>query len=316
MEDPTLSTTSRARPPRNAPRSGNSPTIWEFFSTLIAPLILRWNGVQWRFENSDNVGDSSTPSSADGVPVGTAVYARGRSDIPVAALIRRDPRRSSRHLSARLIPRARPTPSQGRPVHRRSDASRSAPTRWVGLARWSNRGRRGLEDRSVPSLPGASSSVLRIACDAPDRCLAGAATGRTADGAGLFGTVDGASWTVVPMPGDDLISVVPPSAGVLTGDRRGRPLRTRAIGAQRSGSGARGVWEKSNDSTGCSPAGRYGFPRFQLSSMKRSTDENSPRCIHGAGPRVRRDHEQAPDPEPIWSTSRGARGQTLRTRPM
>ena len=72
--------------------------LGEFFSTLIAPLILRWNGVQWRFENSDSVGDSlDTELDAIACPVVAAVHRRG-----VAAAFRRhvlDVRRDARRRS-------------------------------------------------------------------------------------------------------------------------------------------------------------------------------------------------------------------------
>ena len=62
MEDPNLGRASRASPRRRASAVGQF-TYELGFSSLLAPLILRWDGTQWRFEHPGGSASRSTPRS-------------------------------------------------------------------------------------------------------------------------------------------------------------------------------------------------------------------------------------------------------------
>ena len=186
--------------------------LGEFFSTLIAPLILRWNGDEWRFENSDNVGDS-LDTELGGIACSSSqrVSPWGRSDIPVAPS-----RRSSRCATVVRWHLQRTPDPKGTPYAELKDVACPSPLRCIAVGSYAvGSDSRALIESwdgadwtivSVPSPPGASSSVLRtIACEAPDRCLAARSYRSNSPTEQAYSTLwDGASWTIVPVPGGGL----------------------------------------------------------------------------------------------------------------
>ena len=212
MEDPTLYDVACTSATECTAVGHFTYDLGEFFSTLIAPLILRWNGVQWRFENSDNVGDSldtelggiACPSAQRCIAVGSQRHSGGSFSTFVEI---RDGRRW--HLERTPDPK-------GTPYAELKDVACPSPERCLAVGSYAvGSDSRALVESwdgadwrivSVPSPPGASSSVLRtIACEAPDRCLAGGSYRSNSPTEQAYSALwDGASWTVVPMPGDDL----------------------------------------------------------------------------------------------------------------
>jgi hypothetical protein len=215
-------------PPR--PRSMEDPTLYDvactsvractavghftyelgsLFGTLIAPLILRWNGAEWRFERSANVGNSldtelgaiACPSSQRCIAVGSKRHSGGTYS--TFAEIRDGARWHVQRTSdpkgapdAELMDVACPSPYRCLAVgfYAQRSGSRPLVQSWDGA---------GWTIVPAPSPPGASSSVLTtIACDAPDRCLAaGIYRSRSPTEHAYSARWDGASWTVVQMPG-------------------------------------------------------------------------------------------------------------------
>ena len=182
--------------------------LGEFFSTLIAPLILRWNGAQWRFENSDSVGDSldteldaiACPSSQLCVVVGSQRHSGGTysafAEIRDGGRWRVQPTSDPKGTPyAELKDVACPSADRCLAVgsYAVGSDSRALIESWDGA---------GWKILSAPSPPGATSSVLRtIACDAPDRCLAAGSYRSVSPTETAYSALwDGASWTVVPTP--------------------------------------------------------------------------------------------------------------------
>ena len=208
MEDPTLYDIACTSATECTAVGHFTYDVGEFFSTLIAPLILRWNGDEWRFENSDNVGDSldtelggiACPSTQRCIAVGSQRHSGGA--FTTFAEIRDGARW---HLLRTPDPK-------GTPYAELKDVACPSPQRCIAVGSYAV----GSDSRAlieswdgadwtivdVPSPPGASSSVLRtIACEAPDRCLAAGSYRSNSPTEQAYSALwDGASWTVVPMP--------------------------------------------------------------------------------------------------------------------
>jgi hypothetical protein len=150
------------------------------FLTVIAPLILRWNGTEWRFEHSANATNS--------LDTGLSGIACPSSNLCIAV-------GSERHSGGNNSPFAETWDGTGWTLRRPADLKGSTGTQLTDVAcasatrcfavgfvahgsdaqplveswdgtRWS------VVPTTAPQ--GATSSVLTtIACDAPDQCLAG-----------------------------------------------------------------------------------------------------------------------------------------------
>ena len=209
MEDPTLYDVACTSATECTAVGQFTYDLGEFFSTLIAPLILRWNGVQWRFESSDSVGDSldtelgaiACTSSQRCITVGSqrhsggtySTFAEMRDGARWRVLPTSDPQ-GTRYAELKDVACTSSHRCLAVGYYVVGSDSRPLIESWDGA---------GWKIFPVPSPPEASSSALRtIACDAPDRCLAAGSYRSGSPTEHAYSMLwDGASWTLVPVPG-------------------------------------------------------------------------------------------------------------------
>jgi hypothetical protein len=209
MEDPTPYDVACTSPTTCTAVGHFTYDLGEFLSPFVAPLILRWNGDHWRFERSGSVGNSldtelgaiACPSSQRCVAVGSERHSGGTYSTFVE--MRDRARWHVQHMpdpegtpDAELLDVACPSSRRCLAVGFYAVGSDLRPLveSWDGA---------GWTIVPVPSPPGASSSLLTtIACDAPERCLAaGSYRSGSPTQQAFSARWDGASWTIVPVPG-------------------------------------------------------------------------------------------------------------------
>ncbi|MEA2557630.1 MAG: hypothetical protein QOG88_1168 [Actinomycetota bacterium] len=207
-EDPALYDVACTSPTACTAVGHRTYDLGEFLS-LIAPLILQWNGDEWSFEPSANngnlreteLGGIACPSPQRCIAVGSereadgtkSPFAEVRDGASWYVLRTSDPKGTP---DAELYDVACPSPQRCIAVgfYAKGPDARPLIQSWDGA---------GWTTVPAPSPPGASSSVLTtIACEAPDHCLAGGIYRSTSPTEHAYSARwDGSLWTIVPMPG-------------------------------------------------------------------------------------------------------------------
>jgi hypothetical protein len=206
MEDPSLAAVSCSAP--TACTGVGQYTFELGFGTLIAPLILRWNGTQWRFEPSGRLGQAQdTMLNAIDCPT---------DDVCVTVGSQRMAGATYRSIAEVRHGGAWRVASTTDPAHTPDadlvavDCTGPASCVAVGysiahgspvpLVEWWNGSRWTLG--AAPDVSGASGSALSgVACTAPDACIA---TGNFRHASptehSFTASWDGTRWTVTPAP--------------------------------------------------------------------------------------------------------------------
>jgi hypothetical protein len=206
MEDPSLAAVSCAS--ATSCTGVGQYTFDLGFGSLIAPLILRWNGTQWRFEPSGRLGKAQDtmlnaidcPSEGMCMTVGSQRMA-GATYRSVAELRRGDrwivvPTDDPRHTpDANLVSVDCSTATSCVGVG--YSVTNSAPVplvEWWDGSRWTM--------GSAPDVPGADGSALSdVSCTAPDACIAAGNFRHASPAEHAFtASWDGSRWTVEPSP--------------------------------------------------------------------------------------------------------------------
>jgi hypothetical protein len=178
------------------------------FGSLIAPLILRWNGTQWRFEPSGRLGKAQDtmfnaidcPSEAMCMAVGSQRMA-GATYRSLAEIRRGDrwvvvPTDDPSHTpDADLV--SVDCPSATSCVAVGYSVTNAGP---VPLVEWWNGSHWTMG--SAPNVPGADGSALSdVSCTAPDACIASGNFRHASPAAQAFtASWNGSRWTVEPSP--------------------------------------------------------------------------------------------------------------------
>ena len=206
MEDPSLAAVSCASATSCI---GVGQYTFELgFGSLITPLILRWNGSQWRFEPSGRLGTAQDtmlnaidcPSEGMCMTVGSQRMA-GATYRSIAEIRRGDrwvvvPTDDPRHTpDADLVSVDCPSTTSCVAVGYSVTSTGPVPlVEWWDGARWTI-GR-------APDVPGADGSALSdVSCTAPDVCIAAGNFRHASPAEHAFtASWDGSRWTVEPSP--------------------------------------------------------------------------------------------------------------------
>jgi len=206
MEDPSLASVSCTSPTLC---TGVGQYTFDLgFGTLIAPLILRWNGTQWRFERSGRLGQAQdTMLNAIDCP---------SQHVCVAVGSQRTTRSTYRSLAEvghgetwRVTPTTDPS---GTPDADLVAVDCTSPTTCVAvgysvakgspvpLVEWWDGSHWTLG--AAPDVPSASGSALSgVTCSAPDACIATGNFRHTTPTEHAFtASWDGTHWTVAVAP--------------------------------------------------------------------------------------------------------------------
>ncbi|HEV8087055.1 MAG TPA: hypothetical protein VGQ50_00115 [Actinomycetota bacterium] len=206
MEEPSLVSVSCSSP---SSCTGVGQYTFEIgFGTLISPLILRWNGTEWRFQQSGRLGQAQDtmlnsvdcPSQNVCVTVGSQRTARAAyrslAEVWHGNAWRVTPTIDPAHTpDADLVSVDCASPSSCLAVG--YSVAGNSP---VPLVEWWNGSRWTLG--AAPRVPGASGSALSgVTCTAPDACIAtGNYRHATPDEHAFTASWDGKRWTVTLAP--------------------------------------------------------------------------------------------------------------------
>jgi hypothetical protein len=205
MEDPSLAAVSCTSP---TSCTGVGQYTFDLgFGTLIAPLILRWNGTQWRFQRSGRLGQAQDtmlnaidcPTDKMCMTVGSqrmagATY-RSIAEIRHGGAWRVTPTTDPAHTpDADLVGVDCTSPTACVAVGYSIEQGSPVPlVEWWTGSRWT--------PGPAPEVPGASGSALSgVTCTAPDACIATGNFRHASPTEHAFtASWDGSRWTVTPV---------------------------------------------------------------------------------------------------------------------